>query len=242
MIKIGKNNIISKTAKIGKNIIIGNNNYIGDDVIIYPKTIIGDNNKIFNRNIIGEFTISSNDKYINYDLDKCYGVVIGNNNLLHVNNIIYSGIEKKTSIGNNNKLLSYCHIGHDAYIENKTVLYPNIIVGGYSRVLSESNIGMMATIQQRTVIGQYSMVGGNSMTTRDVFPYFITIMNKIYKLNIKKIDEEIIKKEDIIREIYEEYKNGKMDIDKYDISDKIKGELKEFKKNCEIRNDQKNNH
>ena len=37
-IKIGGNNIISKSVKIHENVIIGNNNKIHDNVIIYPNT------------------------------------------------------------------------------------------------------------------------------------------------------------------------------------------------------------
>ena len=130
-IDIGINNTISPSVIIHDNVIIGNNNFIGDNVVIYPNTIIGDNNSIFNGNIIGEFPIhTSLDRY---DLSICKGVSIGNNNLLHIKNIIFSGVENITTIGNNNKILGEVHMGHDANIKNNVCIYPRVIIGGYCK-------------------------------------------------------------------------------------------------------------
>ena len=142
-------------------------------------------NNILPRNIIGEFPVSSNDNYNNYDFNLTKGVEIGNNNLLHVSNIIFSGIENKTKIGNNNKLLAENHIGHDSKIFNNITFYPRCISGGYSVYLDNSNIGMGAKIQQRTVVGQYCMIGANNVITKHVFPYYICINNKLHRLNEK---------------------------------------------------------
>ena len=114
-----------------------------------------------------------------YDLYKCKGVLIGNDNVFHVNNILFSGIENKTYIGNYNKILGECHIGHDAKIYNNVTIYPRVITGGFSEYLNNSNIGMCAVIHQKKIIGQYSMVGGNNMITKNVFPYYISINKNI---------------------------------------------------------------
>jgi len=226
--EVGKNNIISATAVIHDNVVIGDNNYIGDNVIIYPNTIIGNNNRIFNCNVIGEFAINASDGWGDYDLSKCKGVVIGDNNVFHIKNILFSGIENKTYIGNNNKILGECHIGHDTQIYNNVVIYPRVITGGYSEYLNNSNVGMCSVIHQRKIIGQYSMIGANNMVTKDVFPYYININNKINRLNIAKISNDILNYDNQLREIHSSIQNGIYDIDKYNISIEIKDVLNVF--------------
>jgi len=226
--EVGNNNIISATAVIHDNVIIGDNNYIGDNVVIYPNTTIGNNNRIFNCNVIGEFAINASDGWGDYDLSKCKGVIIGNDNIFHIRNIIFSGIENKTYIGNNNKILGECHIGHDTQIYNNVVIYPRVITGGYSEYLNNSNIGMCSVIHQRKIIGQYSMVGANNMVTKDVFPYYININNKINRLNTAKTPSEIVNYDVQLREIQNSIQNGLYNIDKYDIPIEIKDVLNIF--------------
>ena len=225
---IGQNNIISSTAIIHNDVIIGDNNFIGDNVIIYPNTTIGNNNQFFNGNIIGEFAINASDGWGNYDLYKCKGVSIGNDNIFHVKNTIFSGIENKTYIGNLNKILGECHINHDTQIYDNVTIYPRVITGGFTECLNNSNIGMAAVIHQRKIIGQYSMIGANNMVTKNVFPYYITINNKIHRLNVRKIPPFLTQYDIELREIESNLKKKLYDIDKYNLSNTIKDELSIF--------------
>jgi len=231
-LRIGKNNVISKLAIIYDNVTIGDNNFIGDNVTIYPNTIIGNHNNIFNGNVIGEQAISTNDKYMKYELNMCKGVEIGDNNLLHIKNLIFSGIDNATVIKNNNKLLSEVHVGHDVYIGNNVVFFPRVIQAGYSVYLDNCNVGMGATIQQKCVIGQYSMVGGNNMITKNVFPYFVNIANKIHRINKMKTSSIVNDNETILRKISEDFYNNKIDLNKYEIPKTIKNDIELFIKNC----------
>lgn len=202
-IKIGKNNYISPNAIIYDNVIIGDNNKIHDNVIIYPNTEIGDNNNIFNGNVIGELPVSTDDNYKKYDLSKSKGVKIGNNNLFHIKNIIFGGCINKTMIGNNNKFLTENHIGHDTIIKNNVTCYVRVIFSGFTICLNNSNIGSYVFIQQKNVIGQYSMIGAQSALTKNAFPYFVNINNKITRLNHIKISNLVSENEALLREINE---------------------------------------
>ena len=229
MVKIlGENNKISDTAIIHDDVIIGNNNFIGDNVIIYPNTTIGNNNKIFNGNIIGEFAINASSGWGDYDLYKCKGVIIGNDNIFHIKNITFTGIENKTYIGNNNKILGDCHINHDTQIYNNVTLYPRVTTGGYTELLDNSNVGMCAVIHQKKIVGQYSMIGANNMVTKNVFPYYININNKPHRLNVMKIPENVNKLDSILREIENNIQNGIYEIDKYNFPNEINNELTIF--------------
>ena len=224
-LKIGKNNFISPKAILYDNVTIGDNNNIYDDVIIYPNTTIGNNNHIFPRNIIGEFPVSSNDKYNTYNFNLTKGVSIGDNNLFHVSNIIFSGIDNKTFIGNNNKFLAENHISHDVKVFNNVTFYLRCISGGYSIFLDYSNIGMDAVIHQKTVVGQYSMIGANSTITKHVFPYYINIGNKLHRLNEKKIPDDVKKYDNILQEINKNFILKNYDTSKYNLSNEINEDL-----------------
>lgn len=225
---IGKNNKISATAVIHKNVIIGDDNFIGDNVVIYPNTTIGNNNNIFNGNIIGEFAINSSEGWSEYDLNKCKGVLIENNNVFHIKNIVFSGIENKTYVGNNNKILGECHIGHDTQIYNNVVMYPRVITGGFSEYLNNSNIGMCAVIHQRKIIGQYSMIGANNMVSKNIFPYYININNKIQRLNTAKTPEKVLMYDTCLREIQQNLDNKQYDLSNYELPVDIIDELNIF--------------
>jgi len=231
--KIGNNNIIGSNVKIGDNVVIGDNNFIGDNTVIYQNTFIGNDNYIYNKNTIGEFPVHTGDNYIKYNLGICKGVEIGNNNLLHVGNIISTGIENKTIIGNNNKILSDCLISHDVNINDNVTLYPRVSLGGYCILLDKSNIGMCAVLHQKTIVGQYSMIGANNTITKHVFPYFITINNKLHRLNQKKIPSYVDESHDnMLREINNKIKTGNYDncYDNLEVNSDILNDINLFKK------------
>ena len=248
-IKIGKNNIISSTAIIQDNVVIGDNNNIGDNVIIYNNVIIGDGNKLSNnvvihsnveignnnhffpRNIIGEMCPSTNEEYSEYRIDLCKGVIIGNDNIFHVDNGILCGFENKTIIGDSNIFLGHVYLAHDVIVKNNVTFYPNIYVSGSTVCLSYSNIGLGCMINQRMVIGQYSMSGNSSGIVKNVFPYYIFINNKLHRLNNNKIPEYVKQYDAILREIYKNFNENNYDITKYSLPHDIQSILIEYVKN-----------
>ena len=145
-----------------------------------------------------------------------------------MSNIIFSGIDDKTFIGNNNKFLAENHIAHDVKVFNNVTFYPRCIPGGYSVYLDYSNIGMSAIIHQKTVVGQYSMIGANSTITKNVFPFYININNKLHRLNEKKIPDGVKKYDDILQEINNNYIKKNYEISKYELSGEINEILNKY--------------
>jgi UDP-N-acetylglucosamine acyltransferase len=207
-------NTIGANVKIYENVTIGDNNKIFDDCIIYPHTTIGNNNLILRDNVIGEMPIQSEDGFIE-KLTELGGVSIGDNNLFHVNNIIFSGTAGSTKIGNHNKLLGELHMGHDSAIGDHVCLYPRIILGGFSQVLDHAGIGFGSNLHQQRVVGSYAFIAGGNTATRDVFPFFVTINNIPKRLNTKKLDGDAPKYQDILMEICEKERSGKLLLEAY---------------------------
>jgi acyl-[acyl carrier protein]--UDP-N-acetylglucosamine O-acyltransferase len=94
--------------------------------------------------------------------------------------------------------------------------------------LNNSNIGMASVIHQRTIVGQYSMIGANNMITKNVFPYYINISNKIHRLNKVKLPEHILNYDQTLREIQHNFENKSYELDKYDLPIDIKNVLETF--------------
>lgn len=230
-IKIGKNNIIEKNVKIYKNVIIGDNNKIYNGTILYPNTIIGNNNIILNNNIIGEHPIDSKEVFKNKIHN---GVIIGNDNYFHINNIIYGGFKNKTIINDNNKILGECHIGHDCLINNYVNIYPRSLLCGYVKLLDYSGIGVGGYIHQNKVIGNFSFIGMNNSIVKNSLPFFININNQYTKINYNRLleydDYKLIKDYEIILlEIKEKYLLKELDIEYY--KEKIPNNIYEILKN-----------
>lgn len=182
---VGKNNYIEKGVKIFNNVIIGDNNKIYNGTIIYPNTKIGNNNVILNNNVIGEHPIEAKEIF---NEKKFGGVEIGNNNFFHNTNIIYSGYYNKTIMGNNNKILGECHIGHDVHIYNMVHIYTRSMLCGLVNMYDFSGSGASCVIHQKKNIGQFSFLGMNNTITKNSFPFFININNKYHKINYHRIN------------------------------------------------------
>lgn len=227
---IGKNNYIQSGVKLFENVYIGNNNKIYDGTVIYPNTKIGNNNVILNNNILGEHAIEAK-----YDFtEKVFkGLEIGNNNYFHINNIIFNGFHRKTLIGDNNKILAECHIGHDTHINNGIILYPRVITGGHSTLLDKSTIGMQSSIQQNSVLGHFSMIGMGNIASHNVFPFYIYFNQKYLRFNKMKIPEKlnIIEYDNDLRNLIKDLKENECNsqiIEDYDLSNDIKKIIFEF--------------
>ena len=170
--------IISPSAELGENVKIGAYSIIEDDVIIGDNTeimnysligtraIIGKNNKIFNSAIIG--TVAQDMKY----KDEPTRTIIGDDNVIRefvtMNNGTGNG---NTVVGNNNLLLSYCHIAHDNLLGNNIIISNTVQLGGHVVVGDNVVFGGCAAVHQFCNIGNFSMIAANSTITQDVSPY-----------------------------------------------------------------------
>lgn len=221
--KIGKNNIFGENVIIKDNVIIGNNNKIYDNCIIYPNTKIGNKNIILENNMLGPVGVQSSYNYDNFDF-KYNGLIIGNNNFFHINNIIFNGFDNETIIGNNNKFLSENHISHDSIIYNNVIMYPRSMTAGHCILLNNSVMGMNSSIQQRMVLGNYSMIGANNFVANNVFPFYIYYNNKYIRINKHAMDDglykKLVKQEDLLLKIIN-YKNNTNLIKNIDIIKEI---------------------
>lgn len=141
---------------IGANVEIGAGCVIEPHVIIKGPTRIGCNNRIFQFSSIGEDTPDLKYK------GEATRLVIGDNNVIREGVTIHRGTvqdRSETTIGDNNLLMAYVHVGHDCVIGNHCILVNNasiaghvhvgdwVILGGYSLVHQFCNMGEGYTVK-----------------------------------------------------------------------------------------------
>ena len=165
--KIGANVEISPFVTIHDDVEIGEGTHIYSNVTIFPGARIGRNCKIFPGAVIaaipqdlkfhGEYTTAEIGD--NTTLRECVTVNRG------------TAAKGKTTIGNNNLIMAYCHIAHDCILGN------NIIISNSSQLAGEVTVDDYAVIGGGTLVHQFShlgshiMIQGGSHVNKDVPPY-----------------------------------------------------------------------
>jgi len=191
--ELGKGVYVGSGAVIGPDVIVGPNTWIGPNAIIEGKVRIGSNNKIFPGACIG---LEPQDlKYKGDPTD----VLIGDNNTFRecvtINRATFEG--EKTTVGNNNLLMAYSHLGHNCEIGNNVVIANSVQIAGHVVVANRAVIGGCLGIHQFVHIGYLAMVGGMTRVDRDVPPYCLAEGHpgRIRGLNIVGIKRKNIDKD-----------------------------------------------
>jgi len=177
--------LVSPDAKLADDVTIGAFSIIGPKITISrgatigPRVILDGTVTIGENCFIGAGTIMGNApqdvKYRGQETT----VVIGNNNIIREYVTINRGSEGRgeTSIGDDNMIMSYVHIGHDCAVGNKVVMANNVTLGGCVTVEDLATIGGLTPVHQFVLIGMLAMVGGGSRCSRDVPPYCMAAGN-----------------------------------------------------------------
>lgn len=175
--------IIDPAAKLAEDVTVGPWSIVGPDVEIGPgtkieshvivrgPTVIGAGNHIFQFSSIGEATPDL--KY----RDEPTRLVIGNNNIIRENVTIHRGTvqdRSETTIGNDNLLMAYVHVGHDSIIGDHTILVNNTALAGHVHVGDWAILSGYTLVHQFCKIGTHSFSGMGTAIGKDV-PAFVTV-------------------------------------------------------------------
>jgi UDP-N-acetylglucosamine acyltransferase len=156
---------------IGPNVEIGAGTHIASHVVIKGPTTIGENNKIFQFSTIGEDTPDLKYK------GEPTRLVIGNNNVIREGVTIHRGTIQdryETTIGDDNLLMAYVHVGHDSVIGNHCVFANNASCAGHVVVGDWVILGGYTLVHQFCHIGAHCFTGMGSAIGKDV-PAYVTV-------------------------------------------------------------------
>ena len=98
---------------------------------------------------------------------------IGNDNILREMVTIHraTGEGQATTIGDNNMLMAYVHIGHNCTIGNNNMISNSTGLSGHVTIEDKTVIGGFVGIHQFVHVGKMAMIGGLSKVVQDVPPF-----------------------------------------------------------------------
>lgn len=156
---------------IGPDVEIGEGSVISSHVVIKGPTVMGKNNRIYQFSSIGEDTPD-----LKFKGEKTR-LVMGDNNVIREGVTIHRGTvqdRSETTIGSNNLIMAYAHIGHDSVIGDNCILVNNASLAGHVQVGDWAILGGYTLVHQFCKIGAHSFCGFATGLSKDV-PAYVTV-------------------------------------------------------------------
>lgn len=161
---------------IGPQVRIGAGTVVGPHCVIEGDTVIGSGNRFHSGGQIG---ILTQDLKHNPELPgQCR---IGDNNVIREYVTITASTmqtpdqdDRVTSLGDNNLLMCYVHVGHDCHIGNHCIIASYAGVSGHIVVDDYANIAGLTALHQDIRVGSYAFVGGMSRVSKDAAPFMVS--------------------------------------------------------------------
>jgi UDP-N-acetylglucosamine acyltransferase len=181
--------VIHAEAEIGPFCVIGPEVEIGArtrlmaNIYAEGPTIIGEDNIFYPYSTVG---VASQD--LKYKGERAF-TRIGSRNRIREFVTIHRGTEGgglETSIGDDNLLMAYSHIAHDAQIGSHCILGNAVTLAGHVTIEDWAIVEAFTGVHQFCRIGRHSFVGGYSVITQDVLPFSMTVTpreSKVYGAN-----------------------------------------------------------
>lgn len=181
--QIGDGVEIGAFCVIGPDVVIGDGTIIGPHVVIEPLSTIGRDCQISAGVILG-----GNPQDTKFKGERSY-LIIGARNIIREYVTIHraTGEGNATTIGDDNMLMAYCHIGHNCTIGSGVTMANMVGISGHVVVEDKAVFGGMVGVHQFVRIGKLAMLGGYSKIVQDVPPFMIADGRpmKVYDLNVR---------------------------------------------------------
>jgi UDP-N-acetylglucosamine acyltransferase len=175
--------IVDPLARIAESAEIGPYSIVGAEVEIGPRTRLCASNYVEGPTCIGEdnvfFPFSSvgvASQDLKYKGERAE-TRIGHRNRIREFVTIHRGTAGGgllTSIGDDNLLMVYCHVAHDAHIGSHAILGNSVGVAGHVTVGDWADLSPFTGVHQFCRIGRHAFVGPYSVIKQDVLPYSLT--------------------------------------------------------------------
>ncbi len=156
---------------VGPDVEIGTGSVIASHVVLKGPTVIGCNNRIYQFSSVGEDTPD-----LSYQGEPTR-LVMGDNNVIREGVTIHRGTVKdcgETTIGDDNLIMAYAHVGHDSVIGDHCILVNNASLAGHVNVGDWAILAGYSLVHQFCKIGAHSFCGFGSHISKDV-PTFVTV-------------------------------------------------------------------
>jgi len=157
---------------IGADVVIGANTTVESHAVIKGPTTIGEECHIFQFATVGDATP---DLKFKGEKTTC---TIGDRNVIREGVTIHRGTVQDrgdTSIGNDNLIMAYAHVGHDCVVGNHCILVNNVALAGHVILDDWVILGGYTLVHQRVNIGAHSFSGFGTGISQDVPAYVMAV-------------------------------------------------------------------
>ncbi len=168
---------------VGAEVVLGEACNLVSHVVIDGRTRLGARNTIYPFASVG--VVPQDLKYAGEPTE----TEIGDDNTIRECVTISRGTSKGggvTSIGSNNLLMAYVHIGHDSRVGSHCILANAATLAGHVVIEDYASVGAFSPVHQFCTVGQYAFIGGGTIVTQDVLPFSMTSSrreNKAFGIN-----------------------------------------------------------
>ncbi|MFI2810566.1 MULTISPECIES: acyl-ACP--UDP-N-acetylglucosamine O-acyltransferase [Microbulbifer] len=171
---IGAGVSIGPYTVVGPGVEIGDGCDIASHVVLSGPTRMGKNNRIYQFSSVGQDTPDK--KYQGEDTT----LVIGDDNVIREGVTIHRGTVQdrgETTIGNDNLIMAYAHVGHDSVIGNHTILVNNVALAGHVEIRDWAILSGFSLVHQHCTIGEHAFTGMGAAIGKDVPAYVMVAGN-----------------------------------------------------------------
>ena len=157
---VGPHAVLHDGVRLVSHVSIAGKTEIGARTMIYPQAALGGSAQMRSNKPSDERLVIGADNVIREGVTISTGSHVGNG---------------MTSVGDNNYLMAFSHIGHDCHVGNNVTLSNGVLIAGHVEVGDGVIMGGLAAAQQFGRIGRYAFISGLSGVSTDVIPYGIAI-------------------------------------------------------------------
>lgn len=159
---------IGPYAVVGPHVQLGDGTTVGPHAVLDGRTTIGAANRIFQFASVG-----AEPQDLKYRGEPSR-LVIGDRNVIREFATLNPGTTgggMVTTIGDDNLVMNYAHVGHDSRIGNRCILANSSALAGHVTIEDFVFVGGLAAVHQFVRIGESALLGGGAMVTHDVPPF-----------------------------------------------------------------------
>jgi UDP-N-acetylglucosamine acyltransferase len=181
--------VVPESCTVGPFCTIGHEVVLGEECNLISHVVLDGRTRIGARNTIHPFSnigISPQDlKYHGEPTE----TEVGDGNTIRECVTISRGTVGgggKTTLGSNNLLMAYVHIGHDCHVGSNCIMANAATLAGHVTIEDFATVGAFCPVHQGCIVGKYAFIGGGTIVTMDVLPFSKTSAtreNKAYGIN-----------------------------------------------------------
>ena len=163
--------MIHPTAKISRAAIVEDGAKIGARTVVMEFAIIrscvevGKDCEIMEGVILGALPMSYSRLKRKFPL---FGVVVGDRVHFHPNVVVFRGMKRPTTIGDDCALGSQSTLGHDVKLGNMIMIQNHSTIAGWAEIGDFVTVHLNCTVRERIKIGSNVTVGMGSNVTKDI--------------------------------------------------------------------------